>query len=141
MKKKSHVLLPPVLALVGLVGCCFLLWSQTDRFRRSVEKIAEDVRASLIDLDGKVVYDSTGRDLPNHSGKAVVSVVDRGIGIPSECQARLFERFYRVDKDRSRAAGGTGLGLAIVKHIAQLHGGEVAVRSTPGHGSEFTITL
>lgn len=398
MKKKSHVLLPPVLALAGLVGCCFLLWSQTDRFRRSVEKIAEDVRVSLIDLDGKVVYDSTGRDLPNHSdraeiesvkangralsvvresetlhmsmfyharrigncilriavpyqsvtdakayatrgllaaiamgalivlalffftrryeqrlarlaaerdmkdrliaemrgleefrrdfvsnvtheiktpvtgilgaaeiladetstlddadrkelkkvianqsvrlnalvedilslarleraeakretefvegnvadiagtavnlarpqaakagveltldapdalvrpcdpklvesaisnliqnalrysgsrkvevkaaaspsGKAVVSVVDRGIGIPLECQARLFERFYRVDKDRSRAAGGTGLGLAIVKHIAQLHGGEVAVRSTPGHGSEFTITL
>ncbi len=398
MKKKSQLLLPPVLALLGLAGCCLLLWSQTNRFRKSVEKIAEDVRVSLIDLDGKVVYDSTGRDLPNHSdraeiesvkadgralsvvresetlhmsmfyharrignyilriavpyqsvtdakayatrgllaaiamgalivlalffftrryeqrlarlaaerdmkdrllaemrgleefrrdfisnvtheiktpvtgilgaaeilademltlddadrkelknviknqsvrlnalvedilslarleraetkrdtefvesnvtdiaqtainlahpqaaksgielildapdavtrpcdpklvesaisnliqnalrysgspkievkiaaapsGKAVISVIDCGIGIPAECQSRLFERFYRVDKDRSRAAGGTGLGLAIVKHIAQLHDGEVSVNSTPGHGAEFTISI
>jgi len=398
MKKKSQLLLPPVLALLGLAGCCLLLWSQTNRFRRSVEKIAEDVRVSLIDLDGKVVYDSTGRDLPNHSdraeiesvktngralsvvresetlhmsmfyharrignyilriavpyqsvtdakayatrgllaaiamgalivlalffftrryeqrlarlaaerdmkdrllaemrgleefrrdfisnvtheiktpvtgilgaaeilademltlddadrkelknviknqsirlnalvedilslarleraetkhetefvasnvtdiaqtainlahpqaakagveltldapdaltrpcdpklvesaisnliqnalrysgspkvdvkvsatpsGKAVISVIDCGIGIPAECQSRLFERFYRVDKDRSRAAGGTGLGLAIVKHIAQLHDGEVSVHSTPGHGAEFTFSI
>ncbi len=398
MKKKTQLLLPPVLALLGLVGCCLLLWNQTNRFRRSVEKIAEDVRVSLIDLDGKVVYDSTGKDLPNHSdraeiesvkhdgralsvvresetlhmsmfyharrigdyilriavpyqsvtdakayatrgllaaigigalivlalffftrryeqrlarlaaerdmkdkllaemrgleqfrrdfisnvtheiktpvtgilgaaeilsdesttlddddraelqkvvknqsvrlnalvedilslarleraeakretefvdsnvvdivhtainlarpqatkanielsmdapdalrrpcdpklvesavtnliqnamrysgspkieikvgstpsGKAAISVVDHGIGIPKECQSRLFERFYRVDKDRSRAAGGTGLGLAIVKHIAQLHGGDVSLHSDPGRGSEFTITI
>ncbi len=398
MKKKIQLLLPPILALLGLVGCCLLLWSQTNRFRRSVEKIAEDVRVSLIDLNGKVVYDSTGRDLPNHSdraefesvkadghplsvvresetlhmsmfyharrignyilriavpyqsvtdakayatrgllaaigmgalivlalffftrryeqrlarlaaerdmkdkllaemrgleqfrrdfisnvtheiktpvtgilgaaeiladevlglddkdrkelqnviknqsvrlnalvddilslarleraeakretefvqsnivdivhtainlarpqaakagaelaldaptalmrpcdpklvesavsnliqnairysgspkidvkvsaspsGKAAISVVDQGIGIPTDCQGRLFERFFRVDKDRSRAAGGTGLGLAIVKHIAQLHDGEVSVQSSPGHGSEFTLTI
>ena len=74
-------------------------------------------------------------------GKAVVSVCDHGIGIPADCQPRLFERFYRVDKNRSRALGGTGLGLAIVKHIAQLHGGEVSVRSTPGKGSTFTLSL
>ncbi len=398
MKKTIQIFLPPILALLGLFGCCLLLWSQTDRFRRSVEKIAEDVRVSLIDLDGKVVYDSAGQDLPNHSdraefesvrdngrplsvvresetlhmsmlyharrvgnyvlriavpyqsvtdakayatsgllaaigigalivlalffftrryeqrlsrlaaerdmqdrllaemraleefrrefvsnvtheiktpvtgilgaaeiladetsgidesdrrqlqsviknqsvrlnalvedilslarleraeakreakfvqgnivdivetainlarplsakanieitldapqavvrpcepklvesavsnliqnairysgsskieirvcadrsGRALVCVADHGIGIPAECQPRLFERFYRVDKDRSRAAGGTGLGLAIVKHVAQLHGGEVSVRSAPGEGAEFTFSV
>ena len=66
------------------------------------------------------------------SGKATISVIDHGIGIPEDCQPRLFERFYRIDKDRSRALGGTGLGLAIVKHIAQLHGGEAMVSSKPG---------
>ncbi len=398
MKKKVHIFLPPIVALLGLVGCCLLLWSQTNRFRRSVEKIAEDVRVSLIDLDGKVVYDSTGKDLPNHSdraeiesvkhdghalsvvresetlhmsmfyharrignyilriavpyqsvtdakayatrgllaaiamgalivlaiffftrryeqrlarlaaerdlkdrllaemrgleqfrrdfisnvtheiktpvtgilgaaevladetlrldeaerrelrkvvknqsvrlnalvedilslarleraetkreteftesnvvdivqtavnlarpqaakanvelaidapgeivrpcdpklvesavtnliqnairysgsprievkvgstpaGKASISVVDHGVGIPKECQSRLFERFYRVDKDRSRAAGGTGLGLAIVKHIAQLHNGDLSVSSPPGPGAEFSLAI
>ncbi len=401
MKKKLQLLLPPVLALSGLLVCCLLLWTHTNRFRRSVEKIAEDVRVSLIDLDGKVVYDSTGKDLPNHSdraeiesvkangnplsvvresetlhmsmfyharrigdyilriavpyqsvtdaktyatrgllaatgigalivlalfffmrryeqrlsrlsaerdvqdkllnemrsleqfrkefvsnvtheiktpvtgilgaaeilsdgtatlddddrkelqkviknqsvrlnalvedilalarleraearhevglapgniadivqtainlsrpqaakagvelvfnakgkshglirpcdpklmesavtnliqnalrysgsstievtvepahdGKASVSVTDHGVGIPEECQPRLFERFYRVDKDRSRALGGTGLGLAIVKHIAQLHNGEVALKSVPGQGATFTILI
>lgn len=74
-------------------------------------------------------------------GKAIISVCDHGIGIPTDCQPRLFERFYRVDKDRSRTLGGTGLGLAIVKHIAQLHGGEVTVTSTPGNGSVFTLSL
>ena len=78
---------------------------------------------------------------PASSGKASVTVTDRGIGIPEDCQARLFERFYRVDKDRSRALGGTGLGLAIVKHIAQLHGGEVSVTSRPGAGATFRLTI
>jgi signal transduction histidine kinase len=53
----------------------------------------------------------------------------------------VFERFYRVDKGRSRAMGGTGLGLAIVRHVAKAHGGDVAVASTPGQGSTFRITL
>jgi two-component system phosphate regulon sensor histidine kinase PhoR len=70
-----------------------------------------------------------------------IQVVDRGIGIPREHLPRLFERFYRVDKSRSRRLGGTGLGLAIVKHIAQVHGGRVTVESTPGAGSRFTIFL
>lgn len=73
------------------------------------------------------------------TGKASISVTDHGIGIPPDCQPRLFERFYRVDKDRSRALGGTGLGLAIVKHIAQLHGGEVSVQSAPASGATFVI--
>lgn len=70
-----------------------------------------------------------------------IQVLDRGIGIPREHLPRLFERFYRVDKSRSRRLGGTGLGLAIVKHIAQVHGGSVAVESEPGKGSTFTITI
>ena len=56
-------------------------------------------------------------------------------------QARVFERFYRVDADRSRASGGTGLGLSIVKHVAHAHGGEVTVWSRPGQGSTFTLSL
>ena len=73
--------------------------------------------------------------------KAAISVIDHGIGIPEECQPRLFERFYRVDKDRSRALGGTGLGLAIVKHIAQLHGEQATVSSKPGEGATFTLVI
>ncbi len=70
-----------------------------------------------------------------------VSVADDGIGIPPEAQPHVFERFYRVDKGRSRQSGGTGLGLAIVKHICQLYGGGVALKSAPGEGSTFTVTL
>ena len=364
----SPFFLPPTLALLGVAICCVLLWNQTARFKRSVEKIAEDVRVSLIDMDGKVVYDSVGQDLPNHadrtefeavradgqprsivresetlhismfyfakrigdyvlriavpyqavtdakadavrgllaaigtgalivaslffftrryerrlshlaserdlqekmveemrklerfrsnfisnvtheirtpvtgilgatemladdtarlaeaehdvpftpcdvadivqtavnlarpaarnaditlsfvrkpqdagslvrpcdarliesavtnliqnalrysdskdvavsvertpSGKATISVTDHGIGIPEECQPRLFERFYRIEKNRSHSLGGTGLGLAIVKHIAQLHGGEVKVSSKRGEGAKFTLVV
>lgn len=72
---------------------------------------------------------------------AIVSIADTGIGIPLEAQARVFERFYRVDKARSRDRGGTGLGLAIVKHVAELHGGEVSLRSQLGEGSTFTTRL
>ncbi len=70
-----------------------------------------------------------------------VSVSDNGIGIPSEDQTRIFERFYRVDKGRSRELGGTGLGLSIVKHVIEQHGGRVWVESVQGQGSTFTFTL
>jgi len=70
-----------------------------------------------------------------------ISVVDRGPGIAREHLDRLFERFYRVDKERSRQLGGTGLGLAIVKHIALIHHGSVDVESMPGKGSTFIIIL
>ncbi len=77
-----------------------------------------------------------------HTGTWVeVSVTDRGIGIAAEHQTRVFERFFRVDPARSRATGGTGLGLAIVKHVLANHGGEVALWSTPGTGSTFTMRL
>ncbi len=68
-------------------------------------------------------------------------VRDSGAGIPEDDQSRLFERFYRVDKARSRELGGTGLGLAIVKHLVKGHGGEVRVESTPGQGSTFYFTM
>jgi two-component system phosphate regulon sensor histidine kinase PhoR len=68
-------------------------------------------------------------------------VADDGVGIPAEARERIFERFYRVDKGRSREQGGTGLGLSIVKHIVQAHGGDVRVESEPGRGSCFYFTL
>jgi two-component system, OmpR family, phosphate regulon sensor histidine kinase PhoR len=71
----------------------------------------------------------------------VIAVRDQGIGIPYDHLDRIFERFYRVDKARSREHGGTGLGLAIVKHIAQVHDGQVSVTSTVGQGSTFTLRL
>lgn len=74
-------------------------------------------------------------------GGAAIEVADDGIGIAPEHLPRLTERFYRVDGSRSRETGGTGLGLAIVKHVAQRHGGEVDVHSTPGKGSTFRLVL
>lgn len=71
----------------------------------------------------------------------LVRVTDRGIGIAQEDQKRVFERFYRVDKARSRSTGGTGLGLAIVKHVVANHGGNIKLWSRPGTGSTFTIEL
>ncbi len=70
-----------------------------------------------------------------------IAVEDEGPGIDEEFRGRLFERFYRIDRGRSREVGGTGLGLAIVKHIILAHGGAVYVESTPGEGSVFTVTL
>lgn len=74
-------------------------------------------------------------------GRIEVCVMDDGPGIPAEMRERVFERFYRVDKARSREQGGTGLGLAIVKHIVQSHGGRVWVESEPGSGSRFWFSL
>jgi two-component system, OmpR family, sensor histidine kinase SenX3 len=72
---------------------------------------------------------------------AVLEVVDTGMGIASRDLDRIFERFYRADPARSRQTGGTGLGLSIVRHVAELHGGEVLVRSVLGSGSTFTVVL
>jgi two-component system phosphate regulon sensor histidine kinase PhoR len=69
------------------------------------------------------------------------SVEDNGIGIPKEDLSRIFERFYRVDKGRSKELGGTGLGLSIVKHLVQAHGGKVWVESQLGKGSTFYFIL
>lgn len=98
-------------------------------------------------LDNAINYSDNDKRITVEAGhdpikaEMVVSVRDEGIGIAPEHLGRLFERFYRVDKSRSRKMGGTGLGLSIVKHIALAHGGRVAVDSTPGKGSAFFIAL
>ena len=70
-----------------------------------------------------------------------ISVIDTGIGIPMEHQSRIFERFYRVDKGRSRREGGTGLGLSIVKHISAKYGGQITLSSRPEEGTSIRVTL
>jgi two-component system, OmpR family, sensor histidine kinase SenX3 len=77
----------------------------------------------------------------SEGSEIVISISDTGIGIPEGKILRIFERFYRVDKARSKATGGTGLGLSIVRHVAQNHGGRVTVESTPNEGSTFTVSL
>ena len=89
--------------------------------------------------DGKV-YISTRLE-ENDRSKIVVSVRDTGIGIEPDDVKRVTERFYRVDKSRSREQGGTGLGLSIVKHILESHGAQLVIESSPGSGSLFRFTL
>ena len=76
-----------------------------------------------------------------HNGHAQVVVQDNGPGIPPDQLGHVFERFYRVDKSRSRATGGVGLGLTIVRHLVEAHGGEVVASSQEGQGTEFRVTL
>lgn len=96
-------------------------------------------------LDNAVKYSREGGDLrlaaEQRNGEIALSVSDTGIGIGKNDLPRIFERFYRVDKARSRELGGTGLGLSIVKHIAQLHGGRVEAESEPGQGTTVRIVL
>lgn len=96
-------------------------------------------------LDNAVAYSPPGSPVSVSrrlvDGHVEIAVTDRGIGIAEDQQIRVFERFYRVDKARSRATGGTGLGLAIVKHVAANHGGEVKLWSLPGTGSTFTLRI
>jgi len=106
----------------------------------------EAVRQALSNLvDNAVKYSSAGGRvvvrLQAQSGRAVLEVEDRGPGIASEHLDRIFERFYRVDRARSRELGGTGLGLAIVKNVARRHGGGVEVESERGRGSTFRLWL
>lgn len=95
-------------------------------------------------IDNAVKYSPSGSEVvirAEQAGEIVIRVEDCGCGIAAEHLPRLFERFYRVDKARSRALGGTGLGLSIVNHVITAHGGRVTVESTPGIGSTFSIYL
>jgi two-component system, OmpR family, sensor histidine kinase SenX3 len=104
------------------------------------------MRSAVVNLvDNAIKY--SGPNQPVEIGACVVDdriafvVRDHGIGIPTRDLERIFERFYRVDRARSRDTGGTGLGLAIVRHVAQAHGGEVSVHSREGEGSTFTLYM
>jgi len=79
--------------------------------------------------------------LSRQNGNAEIVVRDTGIGIAETDRQRVFDRFYRVDKARSRALGGAGLGLSIVRWIVEVHGGEIHIDSAPGRGSTFTVDL
>jgi two-component system phosphate regulon sensor histidine kinase PhoR len=96
-------------------------------------------------LDNAIKYSDDKKPVTIKAGhdekELLISIIDNGRGIEQEHLPRIFERFYRVDKARSRRLGGTGLGLAIVKHIIQAHKGHVTVTSTPGKGSTFTLHL
>jgi two-component system phosphate regulon sensor histidine kinase PhoR len=108
---------------------------------------ADRVQQVLFNLvDNAIKYGNAGAPVTIGGGPApdqqvALWVHNEGAGIPPAAQERLFERFYRADKARSREQGGTGLGLAIVKHIVQTHGGEVQVESAPGQGATFRFTL
>ncbi len=113
--------------------------------------IVVQMNASLIEqavanlIDNAIKYSEAGEEVSVSGCRAdneiLITVEDHGCGIPSEHLPRLFERFYRVDKARSRSMGGTGLGLSIVKHIAKAHAGRVTVESTVGQGSVFSLYL
>jgi PAS domain S-box-containing protein len=110
--------------------------------------LADETRLSQVILnllDNAIKYTSEGGEIKisvrSNDQFVEVDIADTGIGIPEKDLSRVFERFYRVDKARSRDMGGTGLGLSIVKHIVQAHGGEVWVRSKLEHGSTFCFVI
>ena len=96
-------------------------------------------------LDNAIKYNRPGGQaeilLDDVNGHVRIRVKDTGIGIPKEHQQKVFERFYRVDKSRSKATGGTGLGLSIVKHAAQILSADLRLDSTPDQGTTVTVTL
>jgi two-component system phosphate regulon sensor histidine kinase PhoR len=111
----------------------------------SIKADSFKLEQALINLiDNAIKYTERGTvtlSLKNRNGHIVIDVSDTGIGIPEEHLSRIFERFYVVDKSRSKRLGGTGLGLSIVKHIVLLHNGTIDVHSTPSNGTTFSICL
>jgi two-component system phosphate regulon sensor histidine kinase PhoR len=92
-------------------------------------------------VDNAIKYNRENGNIEIETADKMLTVTDTGIGIPQESISRIFERFYRIDKSRSRAKGGTGLGLSIVQHIAQHHGAQINVESTVGVGTSITVTF
>jgi two-component system phosphate regulon sensor histidine kinase PhoR len=123
------------LSLISSVAPDARAYGDRDRVRQVVVNL----------LDNAIKYTDSGGliscSVEERVDSCVISVSDSGYGIAPEHHSRIFERFYRVDKDRSREVGGTGLGLAIVKHIVEAHGGSIRVISAVGKGSVFTFTL
>ena len=108
----------------------------------------EQIQAAVAKLlENAIAYSPDGKGItvsvkPNEDGtKVLLSVLDRGCGITQKEQSRIFERFYRIDKARSRKSGGAGLGLAIVRNMVERNRGEIFVESKVGEGSTFTISF
>ncbi|HLW46855.1 MAG TPA: ATP-binding protein [bacterium] len=110
-------------------------WADRSRVTQAVANLVDNAIKYTQD-GGTVTVEEEARN-----GMVAISVADTGIGIAPEHLPRIFERFYRVDRSRSRSLGGTGLGLSIVKHIATSHGGDVEVRSVEGRGTRFSLLL
>ena len=120
------------------------LYIEGDRVQlHTVPNILEEVLFNL--CDNAIKYNKPGGSvcicLTENEESVCISVKDNGVGIPKEDQSRVFERFYRVDKSHSKEIGGTGLGLSIVKHGVSFLGGEVELESTPGQGTEITVSF
>lgn len=120
------------------------LYIEGERIKlHTVPNILEEVLFNL--CDNAIKYNKQGGSvcirLAENEDNVCISVQDNGVGIPKEDQSRVFERFYRVDKSHSKEIGGTGLGLSIVKHGVSFLGGEVELESTPGQGTEITISF
>lgn len=124
------------ISLSNMVGEDLVVEADANRLRQVLWNLIENA-IKYGKQHGRVVVGSALAD----SGQIQISVTDDGAGIPREALARIFERFYRVDKARSREAGGTGLGLSIVKHIVQAHGGRTGVESELGQGCTFYFTM
>lgn len=113
----------------------FCVWADPEKMHRALVNLLDNA-LKYTPNKGQVVIEAADQ------GTAItISIQDTGIGIPKGDQIRIFERFYRVDRARSRELGGTGLGLSIVKHIVEAHEGQIAVKSEMGKGTCFTITL
>ncbi len=147
--------LEPVEFLPIIRGCCDRLQTAAERAEVTLTVTGEPLKiladpAQMEELvtnlcDNAIRYNRKGGKvwvrLYQEDHQAVLSIKDNGIGIPLEHQKRIFERFYRVDKSRSKETGGTGLGLAIVKHIAEQHGASLFLHSTLGEGTEIRVSF
>jgi two-component system sensor histidine kinase VicK len=113
------------------------IWVEVDTDK--IQQVLDNIMNNAIKYspDGGVI---TCRLVETHN-HVIMSITDQGLGIPKEAISHVFDRFYRVDKARSRAQGGTGLGLAISKEVVQMHGGRIWVESREGEGSTFYISL
>ena len=118
---------------ISLEGESCSVHGSKDMLKELIENLAQNA-IRYNNAGGKVMISVAKRD-----GRSALVVKDNGIGIPASEQQRIFERFYRVDKSRSKATGGTGLGLAIVKHIVEIHDAKIELDSAPGVGTTITI--
>ena len=136
-----------VLATLGMVAesrQVSLSLSGTEVWARGNAGMIRELLTNLCENAVKYNREGGSVEVETRSGpEGMVSVIvrDTGIGIPSDSFQRIFERFYRVDKSRSKQTGGTGLGLSIAKHLVERQGGSITLESALGEGSSFTVTL